>query len=839
MRKLNLLLTVVALSLATSQLWADKPYVDNGKLPGAFTINSNCDMVYFSQGNLQYIGSAATPYWQFASAQYETLGDAQYSAATNVDRDLLGWGTSGYHDTNDAGNMYYQPWATSNTSNVHANNYWGYGPSSDVVPDGHSWSEYEATKHYDWGVHNPIANGGNKAGLWRVLTYEEWRWVIGATNGSGSPGSDCRFTYNTINGTAQARYTRAMVNGIFGVIIFPDLYTGGTPSGVTWGRINVCDNNSNYTTCTIDGWNALEAAGCVFLPATRRRSGTSHDSNGAFYQSSTSRSSFQLCGVYIKDYLNVSNSCASKQEGGYVRLVQDVPDDVALDLRPQASVATPPTAVASLVYNGSSKTLVNAAGTATGGTVKYKLSTQGEGSWSTTRPSAINAGEYTVQWFVEASGCYLNSDVEEIHVTIKRASTSAPSPMPTIEAATLTYNGSAQDLVTTTGSIQSGYTTVYSTDGVNWSTTIPQGTNAGDYTVYYKFYKGDNYEYVPSPNTIEVNIDKAYLPGVTLPEATSTIPYDGTEKTLLEIDPVANATIWYKLGSGEWTTTPPTRTDAGDYSVQYKIVPDDEVNYNTIGQNTVTVTILDYPTVYDNADPTTKLTELLNTPSDLKVKRTIYADDEYNTICLPFALDESALAASPLAGFNRLKTFKGAQVTGTAPDLYIDIFVEDATTIEAGIPYLITYPAAHADIVDPVFNSITVTTTTPSATSADGVTFQGMFAQVHIDPYDAGHTQDYLFVGANSQLYWPSSDQTSSLIKMRGFRAYFIIDRNSISPALAPKGTRARIMDAPKTTTAIDNTSAKFGGSEKIIENGILYIIRNGVKYNAQGQIVK
>ena len=391
-------------------------------------------------------------------------------------------------------------------------------------------------------------------------------------------------------------------------------------------------------------------------------------------------------------------------------------------------------------------------------------------------------------------------------------------------------------MVTATGSIQFGFTTVYSTDGVNWSEDIPQGTNAGNYTVYYKFHYGTNNEYVPSPNTINASITKADL-SVDLPASTSTIPYDGTEKTLLEIPSISGAEIWYKLGDGDWTTTPPTRTDAGDYSVQYKIVPNDAVNYNTIGPNTVTVTILDYPTVYDNADPTTKLTELLNTPSDLKVKRTIYADDEYNTLCLPFALDESALAASPLAGFNRLKTFKGAQVTGTAPDLYIDIFVEDATTIEAGIPYLITYPSAHADIVNPVFHGITVTTTEPSATSADGVTFQGMFAQVHIDPYDAGHTQDYLFVGANSQLYWPSSDQTSSSIKMRGFRAYFIIDRNSISPALAPKGTRARIMDAPKTTTGIDELNAS--NCTKFIENGQLYIIKNGVRYNAQGQIIK
>ncbi len=816
MRKLHLFSILVALSLATSSLWALPTGVVDGKLPGAFSVACG-EYVYFSQGNLQYDSDNGR--WQFAPEQHVYVGNT--TGNTNIT-------VNGKNDKTGIADLFCWVGASSSwntgvkkyglTSSQAYNQIDGYGNKAD-----------EGLKS-DWGV-LPIYNGGNAANSgWRTLTANEWDYLLNTNNDSNSG------KYRQGN-----RYAKANVHGVNGLILLPDGWTqeGSGMSGTLSG-INTQD--AAYTAITNADWTALENDGCVFLPAAGKRQGVavSDVEEKGNYWSCIGRNAVDAYKVdFSAGEVKRPNVNCSRAYGFSVRLVQDVPAGLAPAI-PQASVATPPTAVANLVYNGSSKALVNCASGATGGTGKYKLSTSG--SWITYSPYATNAGEYTVQWFVEASGCYLNSDVYEIHVTIARGTASAPSPMPTISAATsLTYNGTPQNLVTATGDIQSGYTTVYSTDGVNWSTTIPQGTNAGDYTVYYKFYQGDNYEYVPSPNTIDASIAKADIPGVTLPEATSTIPYDGAEKTLVEIDPVpANCTVSYSTDGGNtWTTTPPTRTDAGDYSVQYKIVPDDAVNYNTIGPNTVTVTILDYPTVYDNADPTTKLTELLNTPSDLKVKRTIYADDEYNTICLPFALDESALAASPLAGFNRLKTFKGAQVTGTAPDLYIDIFVEDATTIEAGIPYLITYPSAHADIVDPVFNGITVTTTEPSAVSVDGITFQGMFAQVHIDPYDAGHTQDYLFVGANSQLYWPLSTQTSSDIKMRGFRAYFIIDRNSISPALAPKGTRARIMDAPKTTTAIDNPSAKFGGSEKIIENGILYIIRNGVKYNAQGQVVK
>ena len=59
-----------------------------------------------------------------------------------------------------------------------------------------------------------------------------------------------------------------------------------------------------------------------------------------------------------------------------------------------SSVTTAPTAKTGLKYNGSEQTLVNA-GTASGGTMYYKV---GSGSYSTSIPTAINAGTYTVYY---------------------------------------------------------------------------------------------------------------------------------------------------------------------------------------------------------------------------------------------------------------------------------------------------------------------------------------------------------------------------------------------------------------------------------------------------------
>lgn len=48
----------------------------------------------------------------------------------------------------------------------------------------------------------------------------------------------------------------------------------------------------------------------------------------------------------------------------------------------------------------------------------------------------------------------------------------------------------------------------------------------------------------------------------------------------------------------------------------------------------------------------------------------------------------------------------------------------------------------------------------------------------------------------------------------------------------------ARIVEHENTPTAIDNTAAD-NKYNKTLENGMLIIEKNGVRYNAQGQIIK
>ena len=373
--------------------------------------------------------------------------------------------------------------------------------------------------------------------------------------------------------------------------------------------------------------------------------------------------------------------------------------------------------------------------------------------------------------------------------------------------------------------------------GFYWSSSASDTNQAYNFAIGEGVVSPSNYfdrNYGYSVRLVQDATGDAPTASVTTAPEGQTISFDNTSHELVSAGTASGGTMMYSLDNVTFSTAIPTASAIGTYIVYY--YAEGAGCFASSAVSSVTAKI--EAAVYDNADPTATLTTLNNSgnpePTNLTVYRTIYRNGEYNTICLPFALDASALAASPLAGFNNLKTIKGASISGTAPDLSIDIFVEDVTEMEAGKPYLISYPSANENIVNPVFTDITVTETSPGSVTADGITFRGMFAQVHIDPYTNERDEDYLFLGANSQLMWPNDDGSS----MRGFRAYFIIDRNAIPAQVAPRGTHARFVNAPKQPTAIENTELNTQ-AQKLLENGQLIILKNGIKYNAQGQVLK
>lgn len=269
-----------------------------GGLTGAFTINDNGDQVCFSQGNLQYIGSAATPYWKLAENQWESFGTYSYqnSSSQNVDRDLFGWGTSG-NNHNDA---CYQPWSVNHTNTK----YWAYGKYYANLT-------YNGQNDADWG-HNRITiniygNTIHDDEGWRTLTDEEWIELI----------RNCKQVGHYAPGTIETHR---------GHILLPDDWS--LPEGSSFDKDAVKWETNTYTETE---WDDMEAAGAVFLPAAGFRykgsgaeaTDVGHWNQVGYYWSSTS---YDQGSSWRRVFHETSSSheTAERYNGCSVRLVHDL-----------------------------------------------------------------------------------------------------------------------------------------------------------------------------------------------------------------------------------------------------------------------------------------------------------------------------------------------------------------------------------------------------------------------------------------------------------------------------------------------------------------------------------
>lgn len=267
--------------------WTLTPYVapsvPEGAINGLFTIDGDGNKVYFSQGNLQYIGSSGT--WKFADTQWEVIGTSQGNTSQTTTRDLFGWGTSGW----DSGNTYYHPWDTDNSD------YSLYGPPG----------QYNLTGSYaqaDWG-YNAISNGGNAENSgWRTLTNAEWGYV-----------------FNTRSTASGIRYAKAKVNNVNGVILLPDDWSSDTYS------LNSTGASFSSNTISALQWNTLEQHGAVFLPAAGYREGTDVEGVGGngCYWSSTPDEDYDAYGVDFDDNYVYPNNVDNRHYGQSVRLVRN------------------------------------------------------------------------------------------------------------------------------------------------------------------------------------------------------------------------------------------------------------------------------------------------------------------------------------------------------------------------------------------------------------------------------------------------------------------------------------------------------------------------------------
>ena len=94
----------------------------------------------------------------------------------------------------------------------------------------------------------------NNDDSWFVMSSNQWKYLLTTRSVTNTLSDGARYTMATLGGTYK------------GLILFPDSYTHPDGTDFTPGVYN---DASDYTaTVSLEGWSLMEAAGCVFLPAT-------------------------------------------------------------------------------------------------------------------------------------------------------------------------------------------------------------------------------------------------------------------------------------------------------------------------------------------------------------------------------------------------------------------------------------------------------------------------------------------------------------------------------------------------------------------------------------------
>ena len=239
-----------------------------------FSVSSS-KTVKFAKGNLVYNCGR----FKMHSEQYGRIwtDNATITSYLRVYQtfDYFQWGTSCW----DNGNMMFMPYNRDN-DNFNGSNF---GPK---VNGSIAYNLYDETTHEptnaDWGKYQFGMNASSLA--WRTMTATEWEYLINR-----------RRNCSTIGGVDNARYVKAKVNEVTGLIIFPDSYQHpadiADPVGINEAGVDHWNNDDPElnNAFSLEDWQQMEIAGAVFLPAAGERVSTAISSNGTagYYWSST------------------------------------------------------------------------------------------------------------------------------------------------------------------------------------------------------------------------------------------------------------------------------------------------------------------------------------------------------------------------------------------------------------------------------------------------------------------------------------------------------------------------------------------------------------------------
>lgn len=198
--------------------------------------------------------------------------------------------------------------------------------------------------------------------------------------------------------------------------------------------------------------------------------------------------------------------------------------------------------------------------------------------------------------------------------------------------------------------------------------------------------------------------------------------------------------------------------------------------------------------------------------------RTLYKDNAWQTLCLPFSLDD--FTGTPLEGAT-VKTLVGSTYDESTGTLTLD-FSDNLTAIEAGKPYIVRRPNG-VELANPMFRGVVVSTETADVhtTYADLV---GTYSPVVFGE----EAPNVLILAEDALLRNPQADDV-----LGSCRAFF-----RLSEGLAAGEQLRVVLNTGEDSQAIDLLNEEKEQTVKFIKSGNLFIRCGNNTYDAIGRSV-
>ena len=200
-------------------------------------------------------------------------------------------------------------------------------------------------------------------------------------------------------------------------------------------------------------------------------------------------------------------------------------------------------------------------------------------------------------------------------------------------------------------------------------------------------------------------------------------------------------------------------------------------------------------------------------PVDVIVNRSFTANAGYYTLCVPFNMPASTIGtAYKLGAITK-------HVSGEEGGININLTKVD--NIEAGVPYLIE---PNITVDELLVENVTIVNTTGSDYTIVGDGVKIKFTGIINGVGETTNNSTEYYVGNGGYLY-------NGTVEKLGLRAFFTITDEAGNPTKV----RARVVAGENVETGVEDIITT-DAPVKVIVNGQLIIIRDGVKYNVQGQ---